>query len=123
MLLLPIFFPRQIFLPVHPYIHLGGRNSAAHDAGNLKPGPDLQSCHGILKDAGRNSSIKQRAHKHVAAHAGKTFKVGYTHRRNSRFFIIGNATGRQSASNQRPACALLESLFSNSAEGSLVSSS
>ncbi len=71
-LLLPLQVPRRILLPIHPHIHLGGRDPAARHPRNLQPRLQVQARDSFLQQPGRNSGIHQRAQKHVAAHAGKT---------------------------------------------------
>src|ERR1700733_7941027 len=78
----PILLPRQIFLPLHPHIHLSRRNSTPHHPRNLQLRPHSERRHSLLQHARRNPGIHNRAEKHVAAHAGKTFKVSDTHRKN-----------------------------------------
>ena len=81
----PVLFPRQIFFPIDVNIHLGSGNPAAHDAGNFQPRPNSERRHSFFEHGSRNSGIHQRAQKHIAAHAGKTLKVGNAHKRiNSR---------------------------------------
>src|SRR5437899_773289 len=76
---LPILLPRQVFFPININIHLGGRDPAAHHPRDFQPRAHLQSRNRLLQQSRRNSSIHQRAQKHVAADAGKTFKVGNAH--------------------------------------------
>ena len=78
----PIFLPRRILLPIHPHIHLSRRNSTPHHPRNLEPRAHSERRHSLLQHARRNPGIHNRAEKHVAAHAGKTFKVSDTHRKN-----------------------------------------
>ena len=78
--LFPEFLPRQILLAIHPDIHLRSRNSAAHDAGNLQLRSNVERGDSPLQQRGRNPGIHKGAHKHIAAYAGKTLKVGYAHR-------------------------------------------
>src|SRR6267378_4380876 len=83
-LLLPIFLPWQFLLPMNVDIYFGSRDPAPYYPGNLQPRPKL--CRGVKRGDGfrqhsrRNSSIHQRAQKHVAADAGKTFEVSDAHR-------------------------------------------
>src|ERR1700722_1338006 len=77
---LPIFLPRQILLPIHPHIHLSRRNSTAHHPRKFQPSPDSERSHGLFQHARWNPGIHERAEEHVAAHAGKTFKVSNAHR-------------------------------------------
>src|SRR5258708_6017561 len=153
-LLLPEPLPRQVLLPVNVNIHLGGGNPAAHHPGNLQPRPELcrhvKRRDGLLQQPRRNSRIHQRAQKHVAAHARKTFKISNAHKIQNldhsgqrvtqgsasltlcpsvvkvlpprrQTFIIGNP-----ATSVKPASAALSvriTIFFNSLEGFLVSSS
>jgi hypothetical protein len=78
---LPIFLSRQILLPVNPHIHLRSGNPATHDARNLQPCSYVEGRDRLLERLRRNSGVDQSAHKHVAAHSGKTLKVGYAHRK------------------------------------------
>src|SRR5712671_1301764 len=84
MLLLPVLFSRRILLPVNVNIHLARGNSAAHHAGNLQPrtkiGRRFERRDGVLQQPWRHPRIHQRAEKHVAADAGKTFKVSNAHK-------------------------------------------
>ena len=86
-LLRPVFFARKVFLALHPNVDLGRRNAAADDARNLQPRPYAQSRHGFFQYSGRNSGIDERAQKHVAAHAGETFKIGNAHNENSSLVV------------------------------------
>jgi len=84
---LPILLPRQILLPIHPHIHLRRRNPTPHRPRNLKPRPQSKRRDGLLEQPSRNSSIDKRAQKHIAAHAGKAFKVGNAHKENRRWSL------------------------------------
>jgi hypothetical protein len=77
---LPILFPRQILFSVHPHIHLRRCNPTADNPRNFQPSPDAQRRHSPFQHHSRNPGIDQRAQKHIAAHARKTFKVGNAHR-------------------------------------------
>src|SRR5579863_1588754 len=79
---LPILLPRQILLSLHPHIHLRRRNSTPQHPRDLQPRPHSERSHGLFQHPSRNPGIHERAQKHVAAHAGKTLKVGNAHRKN-----------------------------------------
>jgi len=69
----PVLFARKVFLAVDPDVDLGGRNPAADDLRNFQARAYVERRHGFFEDSRRNSGIDERAQKHVAAHAGKTF--------------------------------------------------
>lgn len=68
-----------LLLPIHPHIHFGRRNPAAIDLRDAQSRTELQRSHSSLQQVRRHARIDQGAQKHVAAHAGKTIKVGNAH--------------------------------------------
>ncbi len=79
-LLLPENFSRQVFFAVGVHIHFGRRNSGPHDLRQLHPCADIERLDRVFQKLWRHSGIYERAQKHVAAYAGKTVEVGYTHK-------------------------------------------
>src|ERR1700722_7983812 len=69
--LVPERFARKIFFAVGVHIDFGRRNSCPHHSRNLKPRSDIERGDRFFKKFRRNSSIHQRAKKHVAADARK----------------------------------------------------
>src|SRR5216683_6106628 len=95
----PELLPRHILFPVNVDVHLGGRDPAAHHSRYFEAGRHMQGCHRLFKQPLRNSGVDQRAHEHVAADAGKAFKVGYAHIANSNH---SGARGSHHTSAERP---------------------
>ena len=79
LVLFPEGFPREIFFSVGVDVDLGCGNSATHHTGNLQPRAEIESGDCVLEER-RGHSCIHSAQKHVATDAGKTVKVGYTHR-------------------------------------------
>jgi hypothetical protein len=82
-LLLEENLARQFLLPVDENIHFGRSDSAAIHSRNFQPRSDIQSCGSIFQELRRNSSVHQRAQKHVAADAGKAVEVSNAHKSQS----------------------------------------
>jgi hypothetical protein len=78
--LLEINLARLVFLTMRKNIYLNCTDAVTLDARNLQPGIDIQRRDCLFEELLRHTGIDQRAQKHVAADAGKTIKVGYTHR-------------------------------------------
>jgi len=57
----PVFLPWQVFLSLDPDVHLGRRNAAARDSGNVQSCADSQSCDSLLQHLRRDSGVHQRA--------------------------------------------------------------
>ena len=76
---LPVFLAGQVLFPIHPNIRLRSRNPATHYPGKFQPRPNSERRHSFFQRLRPNSGIHKRAQKHVAAHAGKTLKVGNAH--------------------------------------------
>src|SRR5712691_1180317 len=101
----PVLLPWKVFLAVHPNVHLGRGNSAAHDARNLQPRAYTQPRDGFFQNSRRNSGIDECTHEHVTTHAGKTFKVGNAHRIPS-LNHGGRAKHRGNPAEELPLCTL-----------------
>jgi len=80
LLLCPILLSREVFFAIYPNVHFGCGNATTNDSRNFQPSANIQRRHGVFQHFWRNSGVNKRAHEHVAAHAGKTFKIGNTHR-------------------------------------------
>ena len=79
--LLQISLARLVLLAMRINIHLDCTDAVTLNARNLQPGIDIQRRDRLFEELLRHADIDQRAQEHVAADAGKTIKVGYTHRR------------------------------------------
>jgi hypothetical protein len=62
------------------YVHFGCGNAAAHHFAGLKPCAYVEGGGCLGKRVERYTGINQRAQEHVAAYAGKAFKICSTHR-------------------------------------------
>src|SRR5580692_3374040 len=78
--LLQISLARLVFLAMRINIYLDCTDAVTLNARNLQPGIDIQRRDCLFEELLRHIGIDQRAQEHVAADAGKTIKVGYTHR-------------------------------------------
>ena len=77
---LQISLARLILLTMRINIRLDRADAVARNTSNLQAGIDIQRCDCLFEELLRHTGIDQRAQEHVAADAGKTIKVGYTHR-------------------------------------------
>ena len=73
-------FAGKILFTVDPNVHFCRGNPATHHPRNLKTSSYSERGNRLLQHACWNSGFHERAQKHVAAHAGKTFKVGNAHK-------------------------------------------
>src|ERR1700743_1355360 len=75
----PEFLTGHVFFVADPDIDFGRRNSAADYTRNLQLRAHAKRRDGLFQQLGRNSGIDQGAEKHIAADAGKAFKVCDSH--------------------------------------------
>src|SRR5579863_930133 len=62
------------------HVHLGGGDSPANHLARLHQRPHVERRGRVCKYRKRDACIGHSAQQHVAADAGKTVQVGYTHR-------------------------------------------
>jgi hypothetical protein len=73
-----VMFARILGLAVHQHVNFGRADAAAVHASNFECCADIQGFDGPLKKLAWNSSVDQRAKKHVTADAGEAIEVGNT---------------------------------------------
>ncbi len=79
-LLRPVLLPRHILFAIDPHVNLGRRDPAPHHLGYFELRADSERRDGFFQQSGRYPGIHQGAKEHIAADAGKAFKVGNAHK-------------------------------------------